>query len=91
MHVDEESLYVAVQSIVDGPVEVAVYRRDAPKDVVEGLVQAFSGVFGSRSGKIRIQDSDGKAVLTFGRRGEGGLVVLVDELNWAARVVLVVG
>ncbi|NJP35695.1 hypothetical protein [Micromonospora thermarum] len=92
VHFDQDSLYVAVQSVVDGAVAVTAYRDSAPSHETEGLVEAFSGEFDSEFGRFRIHDSDNRAVLTItGRRGRNRVTVLVDEFNWAARVVVTIG
>lgn len=92
VHFDADSLYVAVQSVVDGPVSVTVYRNSAPLGEVDGLVEAFAGQFESKFGKTKIHDSDDTAVLvTTGTRGVSRLTVFVDELNWSTRVVVVIG
>lgn len=91
-HFDGDSLYLAVQSVVDGPVAVAAYRDGAPNSETQGMVDAFSGELESRVGRLRIHDSDDKLVLTVaGRHGRNRLTVLVDELNWATRVIIVIG
>jgi hypothetical protein len=90
VHFDQDSLYVAVQSVVDGPVSVSAYLDDVPSGETEGLVDAYSGEFDSNSGRFRIHDSDDRVVLTVaGRRGRNRLTVFVDELNFAARVVVI--
>lgn len=90
VHFDHDSLYVAVQSIVDGPVAVSAYRDSAPSGETEGLVEAFSGEFESKSGRLRVHDSDDRVILAVaGRRGENWLTVFVDELNWATRVIVI--
>ena len=92
VHFDQDSLYIAVQSVVDGAVAVAAYRDSAPSGETEGLVEAFSGEVESKFGRFRIRDSDDRAVLTVaGRSGRNRLTVLLDELNWAMRVVVVIG
>ena len=92
VHFDQDSLYVAVQSVVDGAVAVSAYRDRAPSEETEGLVEAFSGEFESKFGRFKIHDSDDRAVLTLAaRHGNNRLAVLVDELNWARRVVVVIG
>jgi hypothetical protein len=92
VHFDQDSLYVAVQSVVDGAVTVTAYRDSAPSEETEGLVEVFSGEFESKFGRFRIHDSDDRAVLTVaGRRESNHLTVLVDELNWAMRVVVIIG
>lgn len=92
VHFDQDSLYVAVQSVVDGAVAVTAYRDSAPRGETEGLVEAFSGEVESKFGKFRIHDSDDRAILTVvGMPGSNHLTVLLDELNWAMRVVVVIG
>jgi hypothetical protein len=92
VHFEDDSIYVAVQSVVDGPVEVCIYRENRKRNDMEGLTETFSGNFESRSGRLRIHDSDEKTVVTVPmRRGSNRLAVLVDELNFAARVVVLVG
>jgi len=41
VHFDQDSLYIAVQSVVDGAVAVAAYRDSAPAGEIEGLIEAF--------------------------------------------------
>lgn len=90
VHFDKDSLYVAVRSVVDGPVSVSVYRDNVPSGETEGLVEVYSGELDSNSGIIRVYDSDEKVVLTVaGRRGRNRLTVFVDDLNWAVRVVVI--
>jgi hypothetical protein len=92
VHFDQDSLYVAVQSVVDGAVAVTAYRDTAPSGGTEGLVEAFSGEVVSKFGRFRIRDSDDRAILTVaGRSGRNHLTVFLDELNWATRVVVVIG
>ncbi|XVV00190.1 hypothetical protein ACQPW3_22335 [Actinosynnema sp. CA-248983] len=92
VHFDSDSLYVAVQSVVDGPVSVSVYGNSAPAGEIDGLVEAFAGEFESKFGKIVIHDPDSMVVLVVaGRRGVCQVSVFVDELNWSTRVVVVVG
>ncbi|MEU8230489.1 hypothetical protein AB0C12_12920 [Actinoplanes sp. NPDC048967] len=92
VHFDQDSLYIAVQSVVDGAVMVNAYRENAPGSETEGLVEAFSGEVESKYGRFKIHDSDDKAVLVIaGRSGRNQLTVLLDELNWATRVVVVIG
>jgi hypothetical protein len=92
VHLDQDSLYVAVQNVVDGAVAVTAYRDTAPSGETEGLVEAFSGEVESKFGRLRIRDSDDRAILTVaGRSGRNHLTVLLDELNWAMRVVVVIG
>lgn len=91
VHFDQDSLYVAVQSVVDGAVAVTAYRDSAPSGETEGLVEAFSGEAESKFGRFRIHDSDDRVVLTVqGRSGRNHLTVLVDEANWAMRVIVVI-
>jgi hypothetical protein len=91
VHFDVDSLYVAVQSLVDGPVSVDAYRGSAPDTEVDGMVQAFSGPFESGSGELILHDSDDKIALRVRvRRGQNRLTVLVDEVNWSARVIVVI-
>ncbi|XVU28291.1 hypothetical protein ACQPZJ_14975 [Actinoplanes sp. CA-054009] len=90
VHFDAGSLYVSVQSLVDGAVEVFAYRDVAPNEVSEGLVEAFSGEVELELGRLKIHDSDDSIVLTAtGALGRNQLTVLVDELNLAERVVLI--
>jgi len=92
IHHDRDSLYIAVQSVVDGAVSVGVYRDVAPADEIEGLIPAFSGEIESDSGRFRIYDSDEAAVLTvIGYAGRNRLEVFIDEQNTVSRVVVVVG
>lgn len=92
VHFDHDSLYVAVQNSVDGPVAVSAYRDVAPRGETEGLVEAFSGEVDSKFGRFRIHDSDDRVVLTVaGRPGSNRLTVFVDELNWTTRVVVTIG
>ncbi|TDC23613.1 hypothetical protein E1265_12190 [Streptomyces sp. 8K308] len=91
VHLDQGSLYVAVQSIVDGPVEVVVYRDHVQDSEIGGLTEVFSGVVESRLGKLRIHDSDERAVLTaLVNRGAVRVTVFVDDVNWASRVTVLV-
>jgi hypothetical protein len=91
-HFDNDSLYVAVQSVVDGPVAVTVYRNSAPETEVLGLVEVFSGEFESKFGRVTVHDSDDMVVLVArGVRGMNRVTVFVDEVNWSARVVVAIG
>ncbi|ARQ69200.1 hypothetical protein CAG99_10290 [Streptomyces marincola] len=87
IHLDEDSLYVAVQSVVDGPVTVRIYRGDIPEEALTGMTDLFSGAFESGSGKLRVQDSVQRAVLTVTvNRGLIDISVFVDEVDWASQV-----
>ncbi|GAA3817400.1 MULTISPECIES: hypothetical protein [Amycolatopsis] len=91
VHFDTDSLYVAVQSVVDGPVEVEVYRSPPLAPVAVGLTEVFVRQFESEFGMVKIHDPENRGVLVAkGNRGVVGLRVLVDEVNWAARVVVII-
>ncbi|WP_147450938.1 hypothetical protein [Streptomyces hoynatensis] len=90
VHFDDDSLYVAVQSVVDGLVSVTVYRDGVPSGAVEGFVEVFSGEFQCRSRRICVRDSDDNALLSIAAPG-GDLIrlhVFADAWNWATRVVV---
>ncbi|MEV4625213.1 hypothetical protein AB0J90_02825 [Micromonospora sp. NPDC049523] len=89
VHFDRDSLYVAVQSAVDGHVEVSAYRDEVSPEEVGHLIEVFSGMIELSSGILRVCDSDQKATLNIPVSRKGGrLRVLVDEPNWATKVVV---
>jgi len=92
IHVDEDSLYLAVCPAVDGPVTVSVYEDRAPDGVVDGLASVFSSALPLPSGSFTVADSDDRAKLTFRTTaGEKGVNIYVDEPDYASRVVIVIG
>ncbi|NUT96227.1 MAG: hypothetical protein HOY78_29790 [Saccharothrix sp.] len=92
VHHDHGSLYVAVQHAVDGPVTVTAYRHRAPAGEVDGLIEVFAGEVDSPSGTMTAHDPNDSAVLILpAKQGVNRLTVFVDHVDWAARVVVVVG
>jgi hypothetical protein len=90
VHVDGDSIYLAVQSSVDGQVVVEACDAGVSDDVFTGLVARFDGEIPLTSGVLRVCDSDNVAVLSLRVRAERIRVrVLVDDDEWSARVVVV--
>lgn len=88
---EQDSLYLAVQSLVDGPVAVSVYEDSAPSDEKKGLVEVFSRPFepGPRPGRLKISDSDEWMILTAPYVPDRVRVtVLVDDPEFPTQVVV---
>jgi hypothetical protein len=91
VHFDHDSIYVAVQSVVDGPVSVSVYGSQVGEEEIVDMVEAFSGEVSLVHGRLKTHDPDDTLVLIT-RHGNDvvRLRVLFDRPNWASRVVVIV-
>lgn len=89
-HLDDDSLYVAVQADVDGPVRVDVYHGDVPEVASSGLVSKFAGVLNVPSMEVKAHDSDDVVCLRVQLTGKSRRVeVFVNDGDWVDRVLLV--
>jgi hypothetical protein len=90
VHAEHDSVYLAVQTFVDGPVFISVHRGSV--DEVDELTEVFAGTLQLRPGEVVIHDSDDRAVLRVrGKRGDNPLTLLTDGSERVARVMLIFG
>jgi hypothetical protein len=88
-HLDNDSLYVAVQSDVDGPVRVDFFFEQVPGPLLEDLVQRFDGRLHIPSLELRVHDSDDLVGLRLKvLSAVCRVTVFVNDSEWIDRVVL---
>ena len=92
VHLDLDSLYVGVQSSVDGPVSVEVHDADFPESAIAGMTLRFSGEIPLSSRVLRVCDSDNLAVLSLRTVAETARIrLLVDDDEWPGQVIIIIG
>ncbi|MGW6004700.1 hypothetical protein ACWFNS_10260 [Oerskovia enterophila] len=91
VHHDGDSLYVVVQSAVDGPVTVVVFDAKAPRSLVDDLSLVFDGRFEGGIGRIVLEATDDslRVVVAAEEDDSPRVRVYLDDLLWATVVVVV--
>lgn len=94
VHLDTDSLYLAVRPSVEGPVTVCAYRDEPPECETQDMTLCLDNEFEWKSGFIRVHDPNDSVLLEAqGQCGRYRLRVLVDDPDSTrtTRVVLVLG
>lgn len=90
VHVDDDSIYLAVQASVDGPVTVEVHDSEISDAGLTEMTLRFSGDVRVDSRELKVSDSDNLAVLSLRTKdGHVRLEVFVDDDVWPGRVLVV--